>query len=388
MHPIGSTRPAAEARALRPIPRDRSPGGARRRSAAIGAAFAGLLLALPASATRADEELVDGIAAQVGSDIVLLSEVLQISAPLEAEIRKAGGTDHDVEVARQEVLERLIERRLIDQVVRRAELEVTDAEVDDAVGEIAKQHGLSRDELRRTVEAQGLAFDEYRDRIRNEIQHQKILSLMVASRVEVEEDEVRRLYDKRFGDQPTSGVEAHLRHILVSAGEPTGRSPEAACALVEQARRRILAGEDFGRVAEEISEVNPERGGDVGWVHLGNVADWMASVSSLEEGQVSEVIRAPFGCNLLQVVERREWKPITYEEARPGLYAELFERATEEAYREWIEGLRAHAFIDRKGLVERVPPQVAAPPPAGSATARAAADAPGAAGNADAAPAR
>ena len=388
MLPSRCTRSAAEARGLRPITPHRAPRGARRRSAAIGTALAGLLLALPASASRADEELVDGIAAQVGSDIVLLSEVLQISEPLEAEIRRAGGTDHDVEVARQEVLERLIERRLIEQIIRRAELEASDAEVDDAVAEIARQHGLSREELRRTVEAQGLSFDEYRDRIRNEIQHQKILSLMVASRVEVEEDEVRRLYDQRFGDQPTGGVEAHLRHILVSFGEPTGRSPEAACALVEQARRRILAGEDFARVAEEISEVNPQRGGDVGWVHLGSVADWMASVASIGEGEVSEVLRAPFGCNLLQVVERREWKPITYEEARPGLYAELFERATEEAYREWVEGLRAQAFIDRKGLIERVPPQVAAPPPGGAGTDRAGEDAPAAAEDTDDAPAR
>ncbi len=385
MFPQRPARPPAEER---PPCRARPTGlprGVSELTAAV--ALAALLLALPASASRAEEELVDGIAAQVGNDIVLLSEVLQIAAPLEAEIRKAGGTDHDVEVARQEVLERLIERRLIEQVVRRAELEASDAEVDEAVDQIAKQHGLSPEELRRTVEAQGLSYDEYRDRIRSEIQHQKILSLMVASRVEVEEDEVRRLYEQRFGDQPTSGVEAHLRHILVSFGEPTGRSPEEACARVEEARRRILAGEDFRHVAEEISEVSPERGGDVGWVHLGSVADWMAPVTSLEEGQLSEVLRAPFGCNLLQVVERREWKPITYEEARPGLYAELFERATEEAYREWIEGLRAQAFIDRKGLVERVPPQVAAPPPGGAGSA-AAADASGAARSADAVLAR
>ena len=53
------------------------------RRALLGLLFA-VLLAAPG---RTDEMLVDGIAAQVGNDIVLVSEVMQIVAPQRGRMR-------------------------------------------------------------------------------------------------------------------------------------------------------------------------------------------------------------------------------------------------------------------------------------------------------------
>ncbi|HKJ25972.1 MAG TPA: hypothetical protein VKB65_14190, partial [Myxococcota bacterium] len=80
----------------------------RLAPAGLAAALA-LALAGPAAA---EEELVDGIAAQVGTDVVLVSEVTRVTAPMEERIHAAGGTDADVDLIRADLLERLIERRL------------------------------------------------------------------------------------------------------------------------------------------------------------------------------------------------------------------------------------------------------------------------------------
>ena len=86
--------------------------------------LAALALALPALA--AASEIVDGVAAQVGNEIVLVSDVTQYTDPVEKQIREAGAGDDDVQRMKSEVLERLIERKLVDQVVKKAELEATE----------------------------------------------------------------------------------------------------------------------------------------------------------------------------------------------------------------------------------------------------------------------
>jgi len=302
---------------------------------------------------QTQENLIDAIAAQVGTEIVLLSEVLAVSAPLEKKLREAGGgSQEDLLALRGDVLDRLIERRLVDQVVRRAELEATDAEVDQAVAAIAKENELDSEELALTVEEKGMSFDTYRERIRGEIEHAKVLSAMVTSRVRVTEEEVRALFEEHYGDQARDGMELKLRHLLVSFGKESGRSEEEACALMETAFRRVQNGEAFHRVALDISEVNPEQGGNLGWIHEKKLASWMApEVAKLEVGKTSGVIKTSFGCNLLQLADRRAYQPVEYSEVRERIHQELFDRKTEQEYNRWIDKLREQTYIEHKGVL-------------------------------------
>ena len=116
-----------------------------------------LASAVPGGAARA-EELVDGIAAQVGSDIVLVSEVRNlVGADGGADARAPGAPDADVAPLRLDALERLIERALIRQVVRRAELEATDPEVDTPSRHRARERPLAR-AARRDGRGEGLPY--------------------------------------------------------------------------------------------------------------------------------------------------------------------------------------------------------------------------------------
>jgi parvulin-like peptidyl-prolyl isomerase len=173
---------------------------------------------------------------------------------------------------------------------------------------------------------------------------------MVASKVEVEEHEVRARYNERFSDQPEGGVTVHLRQILVTFGAVVSKDVKAACAPVHRASERIQGGEAFEKVATEISEVAPVQGGDIGWLHTDSLSSWMSEVvDSLQDGETSDVIELPFGCSLLKLVERREFEPVSFEEAEERLRIEIFERRVEEELGRWLEELRAQTFIERKG---------------------------------------
>jgi peptidyl-prolyl cis-trans isomerase SurA len=313
--------------------------------------FIALAMALgPVAAASAEEMITDGIAAQVGPDIVLVSEVMERIGPLEARLRESNAPPSEIAKLRAMGLEKLIESRLIDQTVQRGELYASDEEIENAINGIAKENGLTREQLEQSVTAQGLSVDEYRAEIKSGIEHQKVIHMVVASKIEVQESEVRALYHERFSDQPKGGEMVHLRQILITPGGVVAGDKEPACAPALTARDRIRAGEAFEKVAAEVSEVAPAQGGDIGWLHSDSVASWMSEVvDPLQAGETSDVIELPFGCSLLKLVERRQFEPVSYEEAKTQLHLEIYQQYLEKAFREWMENLRAHTYIERKG---------------------------------------
>ncbi len=321
-------------------------GSRHRLRATLAAAIGGAGLVWGAAAYSA-EVLVDGIAAQVGTEVVLISEVNRIAAPMEARMRSAGAPPGEIDKMKADVLENLIENRILDIVAQRAEVVAEHDEIDNAIRAIARENGISIDTLRQSVEAQGLSFDVYQDKIAQEIVRQKILSGMVRPHVEIDEAKVRELYEERFGDQPDSGNEIHVYHLMVPAIEQKTWAIELACEEASGQRKRIVDGEDFLTVARETTPGSP----DLGWLYQQDLASWMVdAVTTMQNGQISEPIKLPVGCSVLQVIDRREVRPMTFEEARPRLEAELFQTAFDRESQAFFDRMREKTYIERKDV--------------------------------------
>jgi len=310
-------------------------------------AGASLLAAMPGAAK---EQLVDAIAAQVGTRIVLISEVMRVVGPQEAAMRSAGAPDREIAKLRADGLERMIESKLIEEVVGRLELYASDEEIDRTIESIARENGLSIEQLQASVVFHGMTLDQYRDQIKRDLERRNVVNAMIGSKIEVDEAQVKQLYQERFSNQPEGGEMIHVRQLLVTYGGLSKRTKQAACGSVGDARKRIAAGEDFRAVARELSDVAPQDGGDIGWLHLDAVAPWMSNaLAPLEPGDTSDTIELPFGCSILNLVERRDFRPVAYEDAREALTQEVWEHSMENGYREWMEELRSQTYIDRRG---------------------------------------
>jgi peptidyl-prolyl cis-trans isomerase SurA len=323
-------------------------------------ALAFAALAIGSHPARAAEQLVDGIAAQVGAKIVLISEVMDMVAPMEAEYRKRGATDANIAGMRMEALERMIEWRLLEGVVAQAELGASDADIDQAMDAIAKDNGVTREELLANVETHGLRAADYRAQLRREIERSRVVQAVVGPKVQVEEDAVKRLFDERYGKQPTGGDQLHLRQILIPYGEGTRHTKDDACAAVAAAAARIEGGERFENVASETSVVAVERGGDLGWVMASELASWMSEVvKGLSPGQRSGVVELEGACSLLELVDRQEYAPVTFETARPMLEREIRGRLEVQEYQSWLDKMRENTFIERRGPFAQAPEEPA-----------------------------
>ncbi|MGH7338723.1 MAG: peptidylprolyl isomerase, partial [Myxococcota bacterium] len=298
----------------------------------------------------ADTQLLDGIAAQVDGKIVLVSEVMRTVRPQEEAMRRAGAPEQEIAKLRADGLERLIESRLVEKVVEDSNSKASDDEIARTIEGIAKENGLTVEQLYASVVFHGLTVEEYRSQIKRDFERRDLIQGMLGSRVKVEDDEVEELYNDRYGKNQESGESVHVRQILRAYGGATQRTQEDACAEVALARDRIAGGEPFEKVAAQVSEAAPRDGGDIGWLPLRSVAPWMKeALTGLPDGGISGVLALPFGCALLQLVERRVLEPVSFAQAKEPLTHEIWERKLEQEYRTWIEELRGHSYIERHG---------------------------------------
>ncbi len=294
----------------------------------------------------AERQLVDGIVAQVGTKVVLFSEVLQLTAPSEQKMLESGAPPEEILRFRADVLERLIDRRLIENVIELSNMEATDIEVDGAIENIAAENGLSVETLKSSVESEGLSFSAYREEIRGEIERARVINSRVRSRVRVDEEAARALYEIRYRSQSGTGDEVRLEQILVT--ESAERDAETTCTLIEQAREQALAGRPLAEVADDDPAY---RFSELDWIHADQLAEWMVStVEGTSPGEYAAPLQTAFGCVLIHLIERRGFEPTSFDEVKPELYDELYNKQLETEYAKWLEEMRQETYIARKGV--------------------------------------
>jgi peptidyl-prolyl cis-trans isomerase C len=91
-------------------------------------------------------------------------------------------------------------------------------------------------------------------------------------------------------------VEIHALHILV----PT----EEEAKTVE---KRLKAGEDFGKLADELSKDPGTKGGDLGWFTKERMVPQFADAAfKLKVGEISPPVQTQFGWHVIKVVGKRQ----------------------------------------------------------------------------------
>jgi len=135
------------------------------------------------------------------------------------------------------------------------------------------------------------------------------------------------------------------RHILIKPNELV--SEEDARNRLLEFRERILAGEDFARLARlySVDYGSGADGGDIGWMDPGaTVREYEAVADQLKEGEISQPIRSQFGWHLIEVTGRREVDE-TEQNKRRKIYSQLLEQKQREVFDLWKRRLRDEAYI-------------------------------------------
>lgn len=256
-------------------------------------------------------DVIDRIAAVVNDDIILLSEVEEKLFILQAQGQLKNTDSTQVAEVRREILDRLIEEKL---VVDRAEsqgIEISEdqvlARVDEALKKV-RERFPTLEAFRKALADEGITETMLRDRyvtdIRQEMLGQRIVGQEVRSKVQITSDDVRKHYEENKDELPVKPEEIHLAHIV---SYPVSEAmEEEAKERVLAARERILNGESFESVAKEVSnDPTAAGGGKLGWFSPGDLdPDFEAAVDSMEVGDLSGPVRTRFGYHIIQLLGR------------------------------------------------------------------------------------
>jgi hypothetical protein len=168
--------------------------------------------------------------------------------------------------------------------------------------------------------------------------------------ITVSDEEMRDVYQK---DKNLS-QEVRIRHILIRTDTAVIKSttpgqialPEdEARQKLEDIRKRILAGADFGEMAKQYSQdaATSASGGDMGVVQRDKVIPPIVeTANSLEPGQVSKLISTPYGLEIIQVESKRT-KP--FDEVKSVLEAEVRKSKQDDIVEQLVE--KYHLDIDQ-----------------------------------------
>ena len=159
---------------------------------------------------------------------------------------------------------------------------------------------------------------------------------------------VLRLIDRRGGKDGGAGApvqQTRVRHILVKTNEVVSEAD--ARRRLGELRERIANGTDFAELARLHSEdTTAARGGDLEWIYPGDtVPDFERAMNELKPGELSPVVKSPFGFHLIQVTDRRT-ADVTAERRRLQARQALRERRIDDAYQDWLRQLRDRTYVE------------------------------------------
>ena len=251
----------------------------------------------------------DYIVAVVNSELVTANEVEQRSGRVRDEARRGGGRMPPGEVLRKQVVDALIDERVLVTYARDSGMKVDEAELDRAVSSVAANNRVTLAELRRRLQAEGIEFSRFRSSLRDQILVERVREREVQARIRVSDAEIDKLIEQQRG-AAEAGAELNLAQILVTVPEGASEAQVAERrARADAALARVQAGADFATVAREVSEDgNRANGGVIGLRPSNRLPDlFVEATKDLKAGEMTpQPIKSGAGFHLLKVVERRD----------------------------------------------------------------------------------
>ena len=275
-----------------------------------------LILALALAAAPQDSILgsrVDGIAAVVGGELILQSDVDGLVSYELQQRKTTSPADTTIAHLQDEMLRQLIDDRLLLNYARQETISVTSEEIETSLQERIQQirsRFPSESSFMAQLESEDLDMARFRDLQRRVVEEQLLKQklqeqLRSTWRIQVTEAEMRRFCDERADEIPDSPERVELQHILLKPGPPPAvRASQDS--LLSNLRARVEAGESFEDLARQYSaDASASLGGDLGYFQKDSmVPEFERALEMLRPGEVSGVVETRFGLHLIQLVER------------------------------------------------------------------------------------
>ena len=250
-----------------------------------------------------DQRPLDFIVAVVDNEPITNQEVNNLAAMVDPAANKLGR-----ENLLREALENLINESAQLQVARQSNMQISPAELQQAIEATAKRNQISVEEMKQRLNAQGITWERYRNQIKRQMLLQRVREREVSSRIKIQDHEVEGFLQENSKENDSSKADIHIAHILIAVPEKA-QADELTLAMdkAQEVLRLANAGEDFGKLAAKFSQA-PDRanGGQLGLRSPERYPSlFVDAVLPLPVGGLVGPIRSGAGFHVLKLLERK-----------------------------------------------------------------------------------
>jgi peptidyl-prolyl cis-trans isomerase SurA len=251
-----------------------------------------------------------------------------------------------------------IDELLVVQLAKERGYRLRDEQFKEWLANLRKEQGLEDDQkFQAALKQEGMTLDDLRKNVEREFMRSRVTQDEIGSKLAITEEEARqhyRTHPTEYTEQPN----VTLREILIEtpttsqqgqAGINVGQD-DAARERATAVRGRLLAGEDFGKVAAEVSAAaSKSSGGLIGPINISELSEPLQKlVKTMKPGQVTQPIRVAKGYQILKLETLKEAALQPFDEVRDLVAEKVHAERQRQEVRKFLSRIRGQAIIEWK----------------------------------------
>ena len=279
------------------------------------------------------------IAATVNGEPIYMEEVdkqLEQLGQQHQSLEGQQGEEYKKQFQKQ-ILDDLIEQKLVLQEAEKEKIKVSDKEIDDWIKQ-AKQQFPSEQEFESKLKELNLTIEELKKNRKEQLLRQKMIE-KITKDIKVTDKEVEDYY-KKNKEELKEPEKVKIKWIILSEEKKA-----------KEVLKELEEGADFAEVAkrESIDTATKESGGVLGLRSKNELPPEVAEEAfKIELNKLSELIKMQQGYAIIMVEEKQPEKQKTFDEAKEEIKNRLLSEKQSKAYQDWIEKVKKKAKIDKK----------------------------------------
>ena len=277
-----------------------------------------VLVLNPIKHSFAEEVELDRVTAIVNNGVVLESEVKDLISSITLQAKKNNQTLPSDRALRIQVMEKLVNDAIILQLGERMGIQVSDAQLDETLSNLAKDNDQTLESFRETLLSEGESYEKYRENVRKELISGEVRRASLRRRIYISPQDVANLLEV-MKEQTSADVEYRLGHILIEfPSDPSQEDINAAKSRAEKVLELLESGSDFTKIAMTSSGGGKAlEGGDLGWKSINEMPTLFSKiVDGKEKGSVFGPIRTGLGFSIVKLVDVRGRQVVEIEEVK------------------------------------------------------------------------
>lgn len=252
-------------------------------------------------------QMINGIAAIVENEPITLYEVYSLKEQLRA--------------SEQDALNLLIRDRLEDAQIKNLNISVTPFELNDRIESIAKQNGMTNSQFRSSIQAQGMDFLEFKNKIEKKMLQEKLYkSILAEAGKNVNEQKAKMYFD---ANPDKFKVFSTAKVILYRA-----KNPEELEA--QKTSPSLLSSVQTQELSLDYQSIDPRLA---------------AIIAGTNNGEFTQILQGADSFDMFYVKEKIGSYAPSFADVKDNVINELYQGEQEKLMADYFDKLRAKAKI-------------------------------------------